>query len=553
MYFSKDKNMFMRNLVLLIIFSFNFSVLAQEESWFYIRVHEENVNLNFEDQNGYLNYIGEDKKLASTLNKYKIKAFKKTYRNAVGPFLKRTYFVISDSKLLMDDLLIKHSDLFEGGEHILEEDKKIFEPNDYGLTSTIGGNQGFNLNLDYLDFIDAPKAWYYTTGNPKILIGIADGEFDVNDPEFKGKSKRLRESTISKGHGYTTASLAAAQGDNGYGVPGVCYDCGILATNYSDLKNYKNLLELSQQGAKVINCSFGTRTYYETAQEVINEIYNNGTIIVAAGHNPSWSETKGEVLYYPASYDNVISVSGIMHRYPEPSANIQYEESGSPYAENIRYYVGSTMGFEDRDIKKAPKIYPISIANLNPKIDILAPSVGLFLYADYHTKKELNMAKYNTTSGSTPLVSGTVGLMFSLYPCLPHTEVETILKLSATNIDHIEANKPYFGHYGAGALNTGDAIKMVYQLYNEDEITEVKDQYFDRWNFKLTALSKEVQLQNITFEKEANLNLVAKQSIVLKPGTILKPNKDSKMHLLINPSISSDCDMQLRDSSIVEK
>src|SRR5690554_3916065 len=169
MYFSKDKNMFMRNLVLLIIFSFNFSVLAQEESWFYIRVHEESVNLNFEEQNGHLNYTGEDKKLASTLNKYQIKAFKKTYRNAVGPFLKRTYFVISDSKLLMDDLLIKHSDLFEGGEHILEKDKKIFEPNDYGLTSTIGGNQGFNLNLDYLDFIDAPKAWYYTTGNPKIL------------------------------------------------------------------------------------------------------------------------------------------------------------------------------------------------------------------------------------------------------------------------------------------------------------------------------------------------------------------------------------------------
>ena len=38
----------------------------------------------------------------------------------------------------MDDLLKITSHLFEFVEIIEEEDKKIFEPNDYGLTSTIG-------------------------------------------------------------------------------------------------------------------------------------------------------------------------------------------------------------------------------------------------------------------------------------------------------------------------------------------------------------------------------------------------------------------------------
>ncbi|HLW15579.1 MAG TPA: S8 family serine peptidase [Flavobacteriaceae bacterium] len=540
-------------LFLSIFFCFSISLFAQEDAWFFIRAHEESFELTFEEREGALHYVGTNESLAATLSNYKIKVFKKTYRNAVGPFLKRTFFVIADSDFLLEDLLLRHEELFEDGEHIHDEDKKIFEPNDYGLTSTIGTNEGFPLNLDYLDFIGAPKAWYYTTGNPEVLIGIADGEFDVEDPEFIGKSKRLRKSTKSAGHGYTSASLAAANGDNAYGIPGVCYDCGILATNFSDLRTYKNLLELSQNGAKVINCSYGTRTYYETGQEIINEIYNNGTILVAAGHNPNWVETKGEVYYYPASYDNVIAVSGVMHRYLEPKDNILYKDSDSPpYAENIRYHVGRTMGFEEKDITKKAYLYPAGVATLNTKIDILGPSVGLFLYADYQTKDSLNYTRFNQTSGIAPLVSGTVGLMFSLNPCLPHTEVESILKLTSTNIDHIEANKPYYGYYGAGALNTGEAVELVYNLYREENIAEIRDQHFDRWDFKLTTLSKELHLRDIVFEKEANLVLISKQAIVLKPGTKLSPNSDSKIHLKIDPELQAECDLQLRDPSIEE-
>lgn len=529
-----------------------FPTFSQEESWFFIRAKEEAFEPEFENREGLLHYIGAEEALAETLSNYNIKSFKKTYRNAVGPFLKRTFFVMADDSFLLEDLLLRHQDIFEGGEHILEEDKKIFEPNDYGLTSTIGGNEGFSLNLDYLDFIGAPQAWYYTTGRSDVLIGIADGDFDVEDPEFIGKAKRLRESPKSKGHGYTSASLAAANGDNAYGIPGVCYDCGILATNYSGLKKMNNLLELSQHGAKVINCSYGSTTYYETAQEVINEIYNNGTILVAASHNPNWSKTKGEVYYYPASYDNVISVSGVMHRYDAPEDNIKYEESGSPYAENIRYHVGRTMGFEDRDISKKAYIYPASTAVLNSKVDILGPAVGLFLYADYQTKDSLNYTRFNQTSGIAPLVSGTVGLLFSLNPCLPHTEVESILKLTATNIDPIEANKPYYGNYGAGALHTGKAVKLVYDLYQEGAIAKIYNQHFDRWNFTLTSMSKELQLEDIVFEKEANLHLKAKQAIVLKPGTSLRPNKDSEIHLQIDPSMQAACALQLRDPTIAD-
>lgn len=537
--------------LLLFLFLFPLCAYAQD-AWFFIRTTHETVEIDFEEKEGQLVYKGENKVLAKTLSDYKITSFKKTYKNAAGKYLKRTYFVIADSGMLLEDLLQKHPDLFESGEGIHEEDKKIFEPINYGLTSTIGDNQGLSLNLDYLDFLEVPKAWYYTTGSPDVIIGIADGEFNVENPAFSGKAVRLNTSSKSAGHGYNIAGLAASKGDVPYGYPGVCYNCSIIGTDYFDLKNLNNLMELSEKGAKVINASFGMKHYYETAQEMINEIYNNGTIIVAASHNPSWEDNHGQDYYYPASYDNVISVSGVMHRYNEPLDNLQYEKSGSPYSHNVKYYIGASLGFIDRDITKEVKIYPISIATMNTKVDILAPSVGLFLYGPYVLEDKLEYTRYNNTSGSTALVSGTVGLMFSLNPCLPHTQVESILKLTSTNIDHIKANEPYKGHYGAGAMNSGKAVKAVYTLYNEKEKTIFENQFFERWDFELTGYSQELVFKDISFVKDANLELEAKYSIVLKPGVHLKPNASAEISLQINPDLEIPCELQLRDPSILD-
>src|SRR5690554_7896011 len=170
--------------------------------------------------------------IKQVLKKYNNKMFKKTWRNAKKENLKKTFFVIADDYGLMEDLLGKTSQLFEFGELIDEEDKKIFEPNDYGLTSTIGDNNGAQVNLDYYDFLDVPKAWYYTTGSRDVIIGISDGEIDPSDKEFAGKTKVVRPSYHVDGHGFSVAATAAGQGDNGYGIPGICYDCSIYNTDY---------------------------------------------------------------------------------------------------------------------------------------------------------------------------------------------------------------------------------------------------------------------------------------------------------------------------------
>ncbi|MCB0464728.1 MAG: S8 family serine peptidase [Aequorivita sp.] len=540
----------------IILFSFlilsTFSVNAQKEAWFYLRARDTSFVPSFEKKGDYLSYSGNDARLKAALKNYKIKIFKKTWKNAKKQNLKKTFFVVADKEALMTDLLQNASHLFEFGELIAEEDKKIFEPNDYGLTSTIGDNLGAQVNLDYLDVLEVPKAWYYTTGSRDVIVGISDGSIKPDDKEFAGKTKIIQKSFLSKGHGFSVAESAAGQGNNAYGIPGICYDCSIYATNYNYIKTLEQLVELSKMGVKVINCSWGTSKYYETAQQAVYEMLDNGTVIVAIGHNPDFSKTQGKVFYYPASYDKVIAVSSAQHRYEHYWENIQIEEDkGLYYIKNIRYYVGLTGGFKNNDTTQVPHLYPISIRNINSAIDIVAPSTGIFRYGELALNGFVDVSQFNQTSGVAPLVTGTIGLMFSLYPCLPAEEVETIIKFTSTNIDDVEPNKPYAGMYGSGMLNTGRAVKMVFDMFAEKEPVKIKNQRFSRWDFKLTSIS-EVLMQNQEFTKDSNLELTSKKRITISKNTVLKPNSNGKIHLKINPSLKKECELQLRDPSILD-
>ena len=544
----------MRSLLFFFILLLTTSTLwAQKDSWFYFRARDTSFVPSFEKSGDYLRYSGNDARLKSVLHKYKISTFKKTWKHAKKENLQKTFFVIADNEELLGDLIKNASHLFEFGEIIVAEDRKIFEPNDYGLTSTIGENLGAQVNLDYLDVLDVPKAWYYTTGSRDIIIGISDGKIDSLDIEFAGKTKIIRPSSLSKGHGFSVTESAAGQGNNGYGIAGVCYDCSIYSTNYMHFETLEQLVELSKLGVKVINCSWGTTKYYQTAQDAIYEMLDNGTVVVAIGHNMEFSKSKGKIYYYPGSYDGVITVSSASHRYTDFRENILLEEGKELYyAKNIRYYVGLTAGFKNNDTTQIPHLYPVSIRNLNDKIDIVGPSSGLFIYSDLAFHDKIEVSEFNQTSGVAPLVSGTVGLMFSLYPCFPADEVETIIKLTSTNIDDIEPNKPYKGLYGAGFLNSGKAVKMVFDMFAEKEAVKIENQRFNRWKFKLTSMA-EVVIQNQTFSESATLELTSKSRITISENTVLKPNSSGKIHLKIDNTLQKECELRLRDSSILEE
>lgn len=545
-----NKKSGMKNWILsLFLLTTFFCLRAQEDNWFYIRAKDTLVEIPFQNKNGQLIYSGNDQKLKGIFKNYKISAFKKTFRKAKKEDLKRTFFVIADKPGLLQELLAKTPRVFTGGEEIASEDKKIFEPNDYGSTSTIGTDKGLYLNQDYYDFLGVPEAWYYTTGDPKTIIGISDAIVDITNAEFKFKTTVIQKPGGNSYHGSAVAEIAAGQGNNGYGSTGICYDCSIYSTTYGYFSDLKTLMELSKLGVKVINCSWALARYYDTAQTVIDEMFENGTVIVASAGNGRWSTDQGEKKYYPASYNHVISVSSGMYKYDKVSDNINRLDEGIYYAANIKGYVGRTMGFPDNDTLKQPYIYPISIRTLNDEVDILTPTTGVLLFSDYITKGKIEYQEFETTSIASPQVTGTIGLMLSLYPCLPIDEVESILKMTSMNIDIIPANKPYQGYYGSGLLQTGKAVKMVYDMFAMNKIAIIENQKFSRWDFKVTA-NNPIRIQNQEFTENATLQLTSKDQIIIGENTVLRPNATGSLHFKIDPKLKKECDLVLRDPSI---
>lgn len=526
--------LFKKYAVLLMLGSFFFC--SGQEDRFYIRASSDAIDIPTQTRDSVVTYTGKDARLKRLFSDHRVKAFRKGFKYAQRDKLQRTYFAIAASPTFQEALLSEAPDLFEFGESLQREKLKIYEPNDYGTTSTTGKNIGAQAYLDYYDFLGVPQAWYYTTGKKEVIIGISDGSVNIEDPEFKGKTTVFKKSSYSKGHGNSTAATAAAKGDNGYGIAGVCYDCSIYSTNYGDFRFFKQLLELSRAGAKVINCSWGSTTYYETAQEAINELRDNGTVIVSVPHNEAFSKTKGLKPRYPGAYEHVVNVGSIQHRYDSPQDNILVSEKGEYYAASVKYHLARTGGFINNDPQNGTyKLYTSSSNNLDSTVDLVAPGNFIFKYGDFEKEGTIAYNPFAATSPAAPLVSGTIGLMFSLNPELSVDEINSILKLTATNIDHIKANAPFAGTYGAGSLHTGRAVKFTHDMLEQKDYAVIENQRFTRWDFNLYA-PRRLKIKNLTFEEDAVVNFNATEEILIQEESVFLPSQNGSILLTVDAS-----------------
>ena len=202
------------------------------------------------------------------------------------------------------------------------------------------------------------------------------------------------------------------------GKSSIGYNCKLSLTD----TGYNQLLSLSYGGARVINASWTSGcSYSEYIQMVIDEVYNNGTIVVAAAGNASCGNPNN--LVYPASCDHVIAVSSV-----GPSNNHE------------RTIGDSTTTHQH-----------------NSSVDICAPG--------YDVALSVNAGWYLTSSGTSfaaPYVAGTIGLMLAIRPCLTYEEALYILQATAFNLDSLNPN--YAGKLGAGRLDAGLALKFTKNL-----------------------------------------------------------------------------------------
>ncbi|MGE3820632.1 MAG: S8 family peptidase, partial [Isosphaeraceae bacterium] len=249
-----------------------------------------------------------------------------------------------------------------------------------------------------LGMIDARAAGGVTTGSPSTIVAVLDTGIDVNSPEFAGRlwvnpnaSNRFRtvhgwnfvdnntNVTDTHGHGTHVAAIIAAAGNDGIGVAGLNWNATIMPLKVLDArgdgstdKAVSAIYFAVDNGAKVINASWGGDTYSQAMFDALNYANSKGVVFVTAAGNEGVNNDV--VTSYPASYrlPNVLSVASV-DRY----GNLAYDSN----------HGGGTVDLAA------------------PGVDVLSAIPGGF-------------ATYSGTSMATAFVSGTVSLLAGLRPDL---------------------------------------------------------------------------------------------------------------------------------------
>ncbi len=259
----------------------------------------------------------------------------------------------------------------------------------------------------YHDMIGTFEAWGVTTGSPDVKVAVIDSGVQDNHEELTGKVILRPVGSISTNpsneHGTHVAGIIAGSLGNGAGGAGIAPDTTIYSYNVfrgnsaaaSDIA--EAILLAAEDGAWIMNLSFGTVSYSQTVQDAVTTAYLSGTTLFAAMGNYGTN-----VKCYPAGYDHVIGVAA----------------------------VGRTGG------RAAYSCY-------GDWCDISAP--GSEISSSYYRYGSTSGYRtMNGTSMASPVAAGSAALYMSAYGYTSPDQMERIMK---------EASSPVKGEMGAGIVS----------------------------------------------------------------------------------------------------
>ena len=215
------------------------------------------------------------------------------------------------------------------------------------------GNPGADISVE--------NAWDSGTGTPGIVVAVVDSGIDYTHPDlapnmwrnpfeepdngydddgngyvddvhgfdFAGDRMGVNDPDPmdEDGHGTHVAGIIGARGNNGIGISGINWNCGLLAIgaarpdgfHYLDdeVEAFEYIRRLKLSGTAnivAVNCSFGGSQYSEVEEQAIRELTQAGITLVAAagnGGDDDIGDNNDETPFYPASYpvDGVVSVA----------------------------------------------------------------------------------------------------------------------------------------------------------------------------------------------------------------------------------------------------
>ena len=266
-------------------------------------------------------------------------------------------------------------------------------------------------------------------GYPDDFVGwnfFNDDEGQDNDPDDPDS------------HGTHVAGLAAARTDNGEGVSAISWNVKILPCSASNSDSGETLnrplscvIYLAENGADIINMSWGSETPSQLRQDVMDYARGLGSLLVASAGNENTSSP-----HYPSSLPGVVSVAAIL--------------SNDLRAHYSNYGIG---------------------------VDISAPG-GAGARAMLSTIPSSIYGDMSGTSMASPVVAGVFALVKSMNPTWTNEQLIEQVLGTADNID--ERNPNYIGLLGEGRVNayrslTDRPSTSLPQLRLEVMSTEIVD------------------------------------------------------------------------------
>jgi RHS repeat-associated protein len=194
--------------------------------------------------------------------------------------------------------------------------------------------------------INPVGGWGKTTGSRDTVIAVIDTGVDIKHPDLddniwvnkrEGKGKKHEDDDRNgfvddvkgwnfiddnnnvaddHGHGTAMAGIIAAEGDNGQGGAGVMWRASVMPLKALDSSGGGAISDVVEamdyaveNGASVINCSFGTEAFSQSLLDAVNRASRSGALVVASAGNNGWDLS--QTPYYPASYTatNLITVA----------------------------------------------------------------------------------------------------------------------------------------------------------------------------------------------------------------------------------------------------